>query len=59
MSTPLIKGEGKSSDGLELITQMIHLKIEFHENKMDKSEKKEIWMQEKPKWKRSRKICSS
>jgi len=37
MNIQLIEGEFKSSDGLELITQLIHVKIKFHENKIGKS----------------------
>jgi len=38
MKIQLIEGEFKSSDALELITQMIHIKIKFHESKIGKSE---------------------
>ncbi len=38
MHIQLIEGEFKSNEALDLITQMIHIKIKFHENKIDKSE---------------------
>jgi len=41
MIIQLIEGEFKSSDALDLITQMIHIKIKFHENKIGKSELEE------------------
>lgn len=41
MNIQLIEGEFKSNDALELITQMIHIKIRFHENKISKSETEE------------------
>jgi len=41
MQIQLIEGEFKSSDALDLITQMIHIKIRFHENKISKGETEE------------------
>ena len=41
MNIQLIEGEFKSNDALDLITQMIQLKIKFHENKIGKSETEE------------------
>ncbi len=38
MYIQLIEGEFKSNDALDLITQMIQVKIKFHENKISKSE---------------------
>ncbi len=38
MNIQLVEGEFKSGDALELITQMIHIKIKFHENKISNSE---------------------
>ncbi len=35
MEIQLIEGEFSPSDALELITQMIHVKIKFHENKIN------------------------
>ena len=35
MNIQLIKGQFKSNDALELITQMIHTKIKYHENKIN------------------------
>ena len=37
MNIQLIEGEFKASDALELITQMIHVKIKFHESKIVKN----------------------
>lgn len=34
MEIQLIDGQFTSADGLELLTQMIHVKIKFHENKI-------------------------
>jgi hypothetical protein len=34
MNIQLIHGEFSSRDALELVTQMIHLKIKYHENKI-------------------------
>jgi len=34
MNIQLIQGEFNSKDALELITQMIHAKIKYHENKI-------------------------
>ncbi len=41
MNIQLIEGEFKSNDALDLITQMIQIKIKFHENKIGKSETEE------------------
>ena len=41
MEIQLIKGEFKSSEAMELLTQLIHTKIKFHENKIYKSETEE------------------
>lgn len=38
MDIKLIEGEFNSNDALELITQMIHVKIKYHENKTSNSE---------------------
>jgi len=38
MNIQLIEGEFKSSEALALITQLIHIKIKFHENKINKAE---------------------
>jgi len=38
MNIQLIEGEFKTSDALDLVTQMIHIKIKYHENKISKSE---------------------
>jgi hypothetical protein len=34
MKLQLIQGEFNAKDALELITQMIHIKIKYHENKI-------------------------
>ena len=34
MNIQLIQGEFSSKDALDLITQMIHIKIKYHENKI-------------------------
>ncbi|MFW2476238.1 MAG: hypothetical protein ACN4EP_04960 [Sediminibacterium sp.] len=44
----LIKGSFDKSEALELISQMVHVKIKYHENKIKESEKEEdIKMREK------------
>ncbi len=35
MNIQLIHGEFGSNDALELITQMVHIKIKYHENKLN------------------------
>ena len=37
MTIQLIEGEFKSNEALDIITQMIHVKIKFHENKINSS----------------------
>ena len=41
MNIQLIEGEFKSNDALDLITQMIHVKIKYHEGKINNSEVEE------------------
>lgn len=41
MNINLIEGEFNSQEALALITQMIHLKIKYHESKIDKEEQEE------------------
>ena len=41
MNIQLITGEFSSTEALDLITQMIQVKIKFHENKISKSEMEE------------------
>lgn len=41
MTIQLMEGEFNSNEALELITQMLHIKIKFHENKIGKSETEE------------------
>ncbi len=36
MNIQLIQGEFNANDALELISQMIHIKVKFHENKIAK-----------------------
>lgn len=35
MNLQLIQGEFSAKDALELITQMVHVKIKYHENKIN------------------------
>lgn len=37
MILKLIKGNFTQAEAFELLTQMVHVKIKFHENKIDKS----------------------
>lgn len=41
MNIQLLEGEFKCNEALDLITQMVHIKIKFHENKISKSENEE------------------
>ncbi len=41
MNIQLLEGEFMSNDAIDLITQMIQVKIKFHENKINKSELEE------------------
>jgi hypothetical protein len=41
MTIKLIQGEFNSKEALELITQMIHIKIKYHENKIGKNSNEE------------------
>lgn len=41
MNIQLIEGEFSSEDALELITQLIYVKIKFHESKIGESETEE------------------
>lgn len=48
MNIELIQGSFSKSESLDLITQMIHVKIKFHENKVKQSSNEEdIKMREK------------
>jgi len=48
MTIQLIEGNFNSSDALEIITQMIHVKIKFHEGKINNtSSEEDIKMREK------------
>ena len=41
MTIQLIKGEFQANDAINLITQMIHIKIKYHENKISLSQLEE------------------
>ena len=41
MKIQLIQGEFSSDDALDLLTQMIHIKIKYHENKITKGGREE------------------
>jgi hypothetical protein len=41
MNIQLIQGEFSPEDTLELITQMIHIKIKYHENKISQNSNEE------------------
>ena len=48
MKIQLIEGHFSAKDAIEIITQMIHVKIKFHENKIDNSNNEEdVKMREK------------
>lgn len=37
MKLQLVKGKYSQSEALDLLTQLVHVKIRYHENKIDKS----------------------
>ncbi len=41
MNLQLIKGRFSREEALEMLTQLIHVKIKYHENKIDKSQNEE------------------
>ncbi len=41
MNIQLIQGEFSTNDAIELITQMIHIKIKYHENKIHSNSNEE------------------
>lgn len=41
MNIQLIQGEFNSNDAMELITQMVHVKIKYHENKINSNSNEE------------------
>lgn len=41
MEIQLIKGEFEAKEALNLITQMIHIKVRYHESKIDKNSSEE------------------
>ena len=48
MKIQLIEGHFSVKDATEIITQMLHVKIKFHENKIDNSDNEEdVKMREK------------
>ena len=48
MKIQLIEGHFSAKDAIEIITQMIHVKIKFHENKIDNANNEEdVKMREK------------
>jgi len=48
MKIQLVEGYFNAKDAIEIITQMIHVKIKFHENKIDNANNEEdVKMREK------------
>ncbi|MBY0347636.1 MAG: hypothetical protein K2W79_05185 [Hydrotalea flava] len=48
MNIELIQGQFNAKDAIDIITQMIHIKIKFHESKISKnSSEEDIKMREK------------
>ena len=48
MEIQLIQGQFSAADAMEIITQMIHVKIKYHENKIkNNSNEEDIKMREK------------
>ncbi|MEI7978132.1 MAG: hypothetical protein WCI53_04745 [Bacteroidota bacterium] len=41
MNLQLIQGEFNSTDAIELIAQMVHIKIKYHENKINSNSNEE------------------
>lgn len=41
MEIQLLKGNFTQSEALDILTQLIHIKIKFHENKIEKSDNEE------------------
>ena len=41
MNIPLLKGNFSQSDALDILTQLVHVKIKFHESKIEKSDNEE------------------
>lgn len=41
MEIQLLKGNFTQSEALDILTQLIHVKIKFHENKIEKSDNEE------------------
>lgn len=41
MNIQLIQGNFNAKDALEIITQMIHVKVKYHENKISKNKNEE------------------
>ncbi len=53
MNIQLIQGEFNSNDALELITQLIHVKIKYHENKINANATEEDITKKKHDYKKS------
>lgn len=41
MNLPILKGIFSQADALDILTQMVQIKIKYHENKIDKSQNEE------------------
>ncbi len=41
MNIQLLKGHFSQSEALDILTQLVHVKIKFHENKIEKSDSEE------------------
>jgi hypothetical protein len=41
MTVTLFKGNFKAAEALDMLTQMIHIKVKYHESKIDKSSNEE------------------
>ncbi|MCP1385738.1 hypothetical protein GVN20_18695 [Runella sp. CRIBMP] len=41
MNIPLLKGNFTQSEALDILTQLVHVKIKFHESKIEKSDNEE------------------
>ena len=41
MDIQLLKGNFSQSDALDILTQLVHVKIKFHESKIEKSDNEE------------------
>ncbi|RDB06954.1 hypothetical protein [Runella aurantiaca] len=41
MNIPFLKGNFTQSEALDILTQLVHVKIKFHESKIEKSDNEE------------------